>query len=128
MQLANVPENRVSEMLFKFLSESCFTFEGIDLSTKQLRDNFKKEFEKLALITGGKKGLVGYMFTGKMMNETFSLTGSNAYPEDLTFCAIPEYYNPEVKLRIGARWFDDIVASNAIKQNAIVFKQEADFA
>ena len=53
------------------------------------------------------------------MNRCYGLTGTNAYQDDLTFVVIPNYYNPIVKLACGARWFDDIVANNSIRQNAI---------
>ena len=53
------------------------------------------------------------------MNRCYGLTGNNAYSDDLTFAVIPNYYNPMIKLLVGARWFDDIVANNSIRQNAI---------
>ena len=61
------------------------------------------------------------------MNKHYGLTGSNAYPDDITIVVIPEYYNPIVKLQLGARWFDDIVYNNAIRQNAINGGIEPDY-
>lgn len=127
MVFVKVPENRVAEMLNEFCSNSTFTFEGIDL-TGENGNKFKEQFEELARSTGFKeKDLVGYKFSGKDMNETYHLEGSNAYPDNLTFLSVPNYYNPVVKLKLGARWFDDIVANNAIRQNAEYFGQEPDY-
>ena len=50
-----------------------------------------------------------------------------AYNDDLTFLVIPNYYNVLMKVKLGARWFDDIVANNSIRQNAIVTDCEPDY-
>ena len=128
MVFVNVPENRKKEMFAEFYNTSCLTFEGINLEGKE-KDKFKKDFEKLVRKTGfEEKDLVGYKYSGKDMNEVFNLTGSNAYPEDLCFLSVPHYYNPLVKLNVGARWFDDIVDSNNIRQRGINCDLEPDFA
>lgn len=54
---------------------------------------------------------------GKDMNIEFGLTGTNRYPDDLTFLAFPlTGLNVSklalFKLRMGDRWFDDIVDNN----------------
>ena len=127
MNLVKVPENRESEMLKEFLDSSAFTFEGIDIQSKEGKGNLKK-LEEILYKTGyNEKHCYGYWFTGDVMNRAFRLTDSNAYPDDLTFLVIPNYYNPIVKLEVGARWFDDIVASNSIKQNALAYGHEPDF-
>lgn len=57
-------------------------------------------------------------FTGEDMNNKYNLTGSNAYPNDLTFLAF-KHDGLDVgklamfKLQFEARWFDDIVDNNA---------------
>lgn len=128
MVFVNVPENRKREMFAEFYNNSTFTFEGINLEGKE-KDKFKKDFEELARKTGfDKKELIGYRYSGKDMNEVFGLTDSNAYPDDLCFLSIPDYYNPIVKLNIGARWFDDIADNNNIRQRGINCNLEPDFA
>lgn len=128
MKLATVPENRAMEFFNNFFCNSCFTFEGIDISTTKNKRDFKDNFEKVARMTGYEnKELIGYTYTGKMMNNVYGLTDDNAYKDDLTFITIPDYYNPMVKLKLGARWFDDIVANNSIRQNAQVFGLEPDY-
>lgn len=128
MVFCKIPEGRVAEMLNEFCQNSMFTFEGIDIEGKNGKD-FKMKFEAIARRTGFKeKEMIGYVFKGKHMNEIYRLTGDNAYPDDLTFVSIPNYYNPFVKLEVGARWFDDIVANNAIRENAQHFCQEPDYS
>lgn len=56
-------------------------------------------------------------FTGKDMNENYSLTGNNRYPDNLTFLAFSlEGLNVGklaiFKIMMGDRWFDDIVDNN----------------
>lgn len=109
LSLVRVPEGRVDEFLDKFFMESTFTFEGLDVSKK----NDLKKLEKVFREHGYTKDVfLMYWFSGKEMNEKYKLTGDNRYPDDLTFVTIPEYYNPMLKMLVGARWFDDIVQTN----------------
>jgi hypothetical protein len=60
-----------------------------------------------------------FSFTGKDMNEAFGLTGTTAYKDDLTFLAfaldgLDGGKLALFKLRMEDRWFDDIVANNAL--------------
>ena len=124
MVLAKVPEGREDEMLIGFCQSSAFTFEGLDITDKK----GLKQMEKYLRETGfEKKDMLGLYFKGSVMNRVYGLTESNAYPDDLTFLVIPDYYNPIVKLQLGARWFDDIVANNQIRQNAINGGIEPDY-
>lgn len=59
-----------------------------------------------------------FVISGKMMNKSYSLKGTNAYPNDLTIVSISLEdidSKPMIMKRfeIGARWFDDIVDNNA---------------
>lgn len=125
MKFVKVPENREEEHLKEFENNSTFTFEGIDIKDK----SGAKDFEKLAREKAGfkEKEMIGYWFKGSVMNRVYGLTESNAYPEDLTFLAIPNLYNPVFKMMIGARWFDDIVHNNSIKQRAVDTGVDPDF-
>lgn len=125
MSLVQVPENKEDEMLQMFCDNSMFTFEGLDIEP---RKKVSKELEKFFKEAGFEgKNFIAYWFKGSVMNRCYGLTGDNAYPDDLTFVVVPEYYNPIVKLQMGARWFDDIVANNAIRQNAINTGLEPDY-
>ena len=60
-------------------------------------------------------------FTGKEMNDTYSLTDKNRYPDNFTFLAFSlDGLNVSklamIKLRLGDRWFDDIVDNNARRE------------
>ena len=118
MKLIKVPNDKM-EMLEEFCKNSMFTFEGIDVESKEGQEGLA-QFEVEAIKAGYKKDeMIGYYFKGKLMNEAYQLTDDNAYQDDLTFLVIPDFYNPMFKLAVGARWFDDIVANNSIRQNAI---------
>ena len=59
--------------------------------------------------------------TGADMNQYWHLTGSNAYPDDLTIVSVVNsmFDVPRmvpVQLRLGARWYDDIVDNNARRE------------
>ena len=68
------------------------------------------EIEKAVRENGfNEEEIVFYIWKGELMNKSYELTGNNAYPNDLTFVGIGNFYNPMFKLAIGARWLDDIV-------------------
>ena len=48
------------------------------------------------------------------MNKLCKLTGSNAYPDDLTIFSIDKFKG--LAIMYGARWMDDIIANNADRQ------------
>lgn len=105
------------EELTKLEKESTFTWEGMTTD----EGNLKAIAEGLGEFF--KDEITFYTWTGKFMNETYGLTGNNAYPEDLTFLAIDwNSFSAKVgevsilKLKVGARWLDDIVANNTRRQ------------
>ena len=63
-----------------------------------------------------------YKITGKLMNDTYHLTGDNAYPNMLTILCIKldDLTNPSnifiPRFELGGRWFDDIVENNARRE------------
>lgn len=67
----------------------------------------------------GKDG-VGYVITGAKMNELCNLTGSNAYPDDLTIFAITDFRG--IAIQFGARWMADIIDNNAVREGYHPFK------
>lgn len=64
-----------------------------------------------------------YIISGKLMNDTYGLTGNNAYPDDIHIVSVKLDDIKDANLifvarfEIGARWFDDIVDNNAMHQN-----------
>ena len=124
MKLIEVTSKNFKKMVNEFYSNSMFTFEGLDVHDKE---GMKKLEEHIKQLGYPKADLIGYWFTGNLMNDYFGLTGDNAYNDDLIFFVIPDFYNPQYKMAIGARWFDDIVSNNTIRQSAINHNTEADF-
>ena len=72
-----------------------------------------------ALDMCGAEGAKGYVTTGKVMNEICHLTGTNAYPDDLTIFSIDKYKG--LAIMFGARWLDDIVSNNADREGYYPF-------
>lgn len=72
-----------------------------------------------ALDMCGAEGAKGYVTTGKVMNEICHLTGSNAYPDDLTIFSIDKYKG--LAIMVGARWMDDIISNNADREDYYPF-------
>ena len=73
----------------------------------------------VALDTCGAEGAKGYVTTGKVMNEICHLTGSNAYPDDLTIFSIDKFKGLAIMVR--ARWMDDIISNNADREGYYPF-------
>ena len=72
-----------------------------------------------ALDMCGAEGAKGYVTTGKVMNEICHLTGSNAYPDDLTIFSIDKFKG--LAIMVGARWMGDILSSNADREGYYPF-------
>ncbi len=113
-------ESKVNE----FYNKSMFTFEGLNYDDESGMKALESHLKERGY---DKKELIAYCFTGDLMNNHFGLTESNAYPEDLKFVVIPDFYDPVYKMSIGARWFDDIVSNNTIRQNALNHKTDEDY-
>ena len=73
----------------------------------------------VALDMCGAEGAKGYDTTGKVMNEICHLTGSNAYPDDLTIFSIDKFKG--LAIMVGARWMDDIISNNAYREGYYPF-------
>ena len=97
---------------------SAFTFEGLMSDDKNLNDLVDFFNEK----TNVKIPMKIYHATGEKVNALYGLTGRNAYPDDLDIVLLPlDNWNelgnlPMIKIQIGARWFDDIVDNNRMRQ------------
>lgn len=60
-----------------------------------------------------------FVISGKVMNDEYLLYGDNAYPDDLTIVSVIDIDMMKVtipRFSIGARWFDDIVDNNKMRQ------------
>ena len=72
-----------------------------------------------ALDMCGAEGAKGYVTTGKVMNKICHLTGSNAYPDDLTIFSIDKFKG--LAIMVGARWMDDVISNNAYREGYYPF-------
>ena len=82
-------------------------------------EGLREEDFGAALDMCGAEGAKGYVTTGKVMNEICHLTGTNAYPDDLTIFSIDKYKG--LAIMYGARWLDDIVSNNADREGYYPF-------
>ena len=96
---------------------SAFTWEGMATSEDNLQsivDFFKENTPTVKL------PIKFYIWSGKTMNDLYSLTKGVAYPDDLSFVSIPLDCWPDlgnlpiIKFQVGARWLDDIVDNNKV--------------
>lgn len=96
----------------KDLSDAwAMTWEGL------VEESFEEALE--ACSKAGKDG-IGYVTTGKTMNEICKLTGKNAYPNDLTIFSIKDFKG--LAFQFGARWMYDIIANNGARENYLPFE------
>lgn len=84
-------------------------------------EGLREEDFGAALDMCGAEGAKGYVTTGKVMNEICHLTGSNAYPDDLTIFSIDKFKG--LAIMYGARWMDDIISNNANREGYYPFKK-----
>jgi rubrerythrin len=109
------------EKIRDLANNSAFTWEGMSISDDNLQaivDSFKEETDIILPVHF-------YTFTGETMNTMYGLTEHNAYPKDLNFLSI-DLSNwssigklPVFKMKVGARWLDDIVDNNKVRQDKI---------
>lgn len=98
---------------------SALTIEG--LSEDSIPDfiNWVKEHTPM-------KNEIAYIIKGKTMNKVYGLTRKNAYPDDCTIVSIKleDMENSMAvvmpRFEIGARWFDDIVMNNAMRESEMI--------
>ena len=114
MEIINVTTKEVLDELYK---ESALTKEGLD-------PNYLNDFKDW-IINTSKANMINerfYIIKGKVMNEVYNLTGNNAYPNDLNIISVKlsDISNWESliapRFEIKARWFDDIVDNNAMRE------------
>ena len=115
--LTDANEDKIRELE----NGSAFTWEGMNKDEDNLNaivEFFKENTPNVRI------PLEMYTWSGKTMNDLYGLHGANRYPDDLTFISLP-LNNWEgddigklamIKLRVGARWLDDIVDNNAYRE------------
>jgi hypothetical protein len=112
MQIIELKPEDAEKYFEEFYGDSSLTFVGVIPEEAHLYRDWFLQFTKID------KTKPCYLYTGKMMNDYYGLTGKNAYPTDLhiitfklnTFKEVGKICVP--RFQIGGRWFDDIVDNN----------------
>lgn len=116
IKIISADETKIRELE----NDSAFTWVGLS-GLKNDKEVILDEFKK-ADVLNDIETFEFYTWKGKLMNQIYMLTGSNAYPEDLTFVSIPLNMFKNIgklailKLQLGARWLDDIVDNNSLQE------------
>lgn len=111
-----------NELLKRAYDGSYYTISGAGGEIKDWKDGYAELLckEGIGTITEWIE------FSGKDMNEEFKLTNKNRYPDSFQFLAFP-LSGLDVgklamfRLRMGDRWFDDIVDNNKAREKAHSF-------
>ena len=103
---------------------SAFTWEGMALEQENLAA-IANAFIEAQLVKKETDEIIGYIWYGHTMNSLYELHGDSQYQDDLAFlCFDNKSFNGAgnlnvFRLLVGARWLDDIVRNNSIKENGI---------
>lgn len=103
------------EQLDELIADSSLTWEGLIVDSD---DAYKQVTDWMAEHGAKPKTDNVYITTGKTMNALEGLTGSNAYPNDLSIVSfkLSEIENAMAlaipRFSVQGRWMDDIVENN----------------
>ncbi|MCM1322940.1 MAG: hypothetical protein NC218_02005 [Acetobacter sp.] len=103
--------------LDELYNQSALTWEGLSTDEKNLKD-VEEWIKSCGVDTSN---AVVNITLGSLMNSTYHLHGSNAYPNDLTIVSITGINTLPLaipRFQVGARWFDDIVDNNKQREKA----------
>ena len=110
-------EIKTKEELEKLRNQSAYTIIGAGGDLNEWTNGYEELLEKENI----GKPVSWYKFSGKLMNDTYDLTGDNRYPNDVTFLSFSlDNLNlgklAMFKLRMGDRWLDDIINNNISRE------------
>lgn len=114
MKIINVSTKLELQALY---NESALTWEGLAADEENLNavENWLNEHGAILKTIEP----TFHIITGEMMNTVYGLTGSNAYPSDLTLVSVTDINQMKIimpRFEVGGRWFDDIVDNNASRE------------
>ena len=114
MKIINVS---TKEQLDNLYNQSALTWEGMNTDEDNL--NAIKEWlnEHGSILENTEPTF--HIISGELMNDTYGLTGRNAYPNDCNIVSVTDINQMKVTLprfEVGGRWFDDIVDNNAMRE------------
>ena len=113
----NITSVTTKEQLDALYNQSALTWEGLDSSEENLNAVNAWLRENKAIIDGTEPKF--HVIKGKLMNDTYGLTGDNAYHEDLNLVSVTDINQVPItfpRFEVGGRWFDDIVDNNIRRQ------------
>lgn len=98
-------------------NQSALTWEGMSTDEENLNaiENWLREYKA---IPDNIEPTV-HIISGDLMNAVYDLTGSNAYPDDLTIISVTGIDQMKIaipRFQVGGRWFDDIVDNNVRRE------------
>ena len=106
---------KTREQLDDLIKDSALTWEGLKMDTEE---DYKQVTDWMREHGANPKTENVYITEGKTMNALENLTGSNAYPNDLSIVSfkLSEIENAGAlclpRFDVGGRWMDDIVENN----------------
>lgn len=106
---------KTREQLDDLIKDSALTWEGLKMKTKA---DYESVTNWMAQFGAKPKTENVYITEGKTMNALEGLTGSNAYPDDLSIVSfkLSEIENWKTlvmpRFSVQGRWMDDIVENN----------------
>lgn len=109
-----------NELLKKAYEGSYYTIQGCGGDLQEWKDGYDRMLQE----AGIGKPQSWHHFTGKEYNDEFQTTGNNRYPDDLNCLCFPlDGLNvgklAMFKLRMGDRWFDDIVDNDLRREGRV---------
>ena len=113
----NIINVTTREQLYALYNKSALTWEGLSADEENL--SAVKDWLKEHKAILGDDEPKFHIITGKFMNEQYGLSGSNAYPEDLTLVSVTDINQMAIAIQrfeVSGRWFDDIVDNNARRE------------
>lgn len=113
----NIINVSTKEQLNNLYNQSALTWEGLSADEENL-NAVKNWLNNHGGILENTEPTF-HIITGDLMNVIYGLTGSNAYPDDLTIISVTDIDQMAVvypRFEVGGRWFDDIVDNNASRE------------
>ncbi|MCH5233735.1 MAG: hypothetical protein J1E16_00435 [Muribaculaceae bacterium] len=112
-EVIKISDTNREEIFNEAYNGSYYTITGCGGNLEEWVNGYIKELEKLEI----GKPIQFMTFKGSDMNVYYNLHGNKAYQDDLTFLMFPldNLHMGKLvvfKLRMGDRWFDDIIDNN----------------
>lgn len=102
------------EEIEELRNRSALTMEGLLADENNLKD-----FEDWIKQYTPTDKIVFHIISGKLMSDSYHLTGDNRYPDDLEIVSVTGIDQGSIaipRFQIGARWLDDIIDNNIARE------------